>query len=77
MTCGLVDGFEKNLESEYNERLVGIGITEIGSVMRLYKSDEGSFTVILTDTNNVSCLPLAGNSWQTLKPKKKVKGTGL
>ncbi len=62
--CGLRDAAVSQLESRYNERVVGRGLAKEGRAMiELFVGDAGSWTVVVTDTQGRSCLVANGESW--------------
>ncbi len=67
--CGDRAEIIARLESAYQEKASAIGLAGNGGVVELYTSDKGSWTLLLTQTNGVSCLIAAGDSWETVPPK--------
>jgi hypothetical protein len=63
----------KMLEEKYKEQMIGRGIAG-RSMVEVFVSEEGSFTVFYTSPNGVSCFIGAGRDWQTEVIRK---GTGL
>lgn len=61
------------ITKKYKEQLVGRGIAG-RSMIEVFVSEEGSFTVFSTSTNGVSCMIAAGRDWQVEELKK---GEGL
>ncbi len=58
-----------NLENTYSEAPVSMGLASNGSVIEVLASPSGSFTIILTQPNGLSCVMAAGESWEDL-PKQ-------
>jgi len=55
----------KTLNGQFQERRHGLGIAAANSgVMELFLSDAGSWTVVITMVNGVSCVLAAGHAWQ-------------
>lgn len=64
--CGDRDSFLQQLESRYQEAPVARGIASDGSVLELAVSDSGSWTILVTQTNGVTCVVATGQSWKDL-----------
>lgn len=67
--CGNRDEIISRLKNGYQESTTGIGLSTNGGVIELYTSERGSFTLMVTQPNGVSCLIAAGDNWETIKPK--------
>lgn len=52
------------LHELYGERRIGYGLAANGSVIELFASPNGSFTVFATLPHGVSCLIATGQSWE-------------
>ena len=54
------------LERGYGEQRVGLGIGPSGSaVYELYVADTGTWTILVTRPNGLSCIAASGDSWMT------------
>lgn len=52
------------LETKFNERVVGRGLAKRGKEMvELLLSESGSWTVIISDTQGRTCIVASGDSW--------------
>ena len=68
MVCAKRSDVTKRLKQRFDEKPTSIGI--IGeNLLELYTSKQGSFTVVITRANGVSCLVLAGENWRQVKQK--------
>ncbi len=67
--CGERRAVVQNLEQTYSEAPVSIGLASNGAVIEVLASPSGSFTIILTRPNGLSCVMAAGESWEDL-PKR-------
>ncbi len=67
--CGKRGAVVANLEKTYSEAPVSIGLASNGAVIEVLASPSGSFTIILTQPNGLSCVMAAGESWEDL-PKR-------
>ncbi|MCG8545650.1 MAG: hypothetical protein MJE12_15730 [Alphaproteobacteria bacterium] len=54
----------QQLRDQYREQRTGLGITEDGTLVELFTSAEGSFTVIVTTVFGLSCVTLFGEDWE-------------
>lgn len=62
--CVLHDGAVSRLAKQYNEQVVGRGLAETGKTMlELFVSTSGSWTVVVTNTQGTSCVIATGESW--------------
>ena len=62
--CDTRDKVLANLKEAYNESVVGRGISQEGKRMvELLASPEGTWTVVVSYTNNWACTAQAGVGW--------------
>ena len=52
------------LEGEHAEVPVAVGLSDDGKVVEIAASSNGSWTVIVTDPNKVSCIVASGVAWR-------------
>ena len=64
--CGQRDDVVASLEKTYSEVPVAMGLANNGGVIEILASPLGSFTIIVTRTNGLSCIMAAGLHWETL-----------
>lgn len=56
----------KHLAGEYQEQPVAIGLADNGSLIEILTShDGGTWTLIFSTPNGMSCLVATGQDWQT------------
>ncbi len=68
--CGDRNEIVSRLESGYQESNTGIGLSATGGLIELYTSEKGTWTLMLTQPNGVSCLIAAGDNWENVdRPK--------
>ena len=67
--CGERSTVIASLEKTYSEVPVSMGLASNGAVIEIIASESGSFTIILTRPNGLSCVMAAGESWEDL-PKR-------
>lgn len=77
MVCGQHKSIHKRLQDGYQESPVATGLATNGSVVTLYTSDKGTFTVLLTRPNGMACLMAVGESFEFIKkPARSASLTG-
>ncbi len=55
---------EEQLAKVFNEKVVGLGLGKNQeSVVELYVSSHGSWTILVTMTNGMSCIAASGENW--------------
>lgn len=78
-SCGIRDTVVEQLKKKYSEELKVGGLQKIRnghSVMELWSSDEtGTFTILLTNANGISCIVAAGTDYFEAIPKIEAEGT--
>lgn len=62
--CGLRDSIVERLKIGYKESEAGYGLTGSGMMAELFVSETGSWTIIVTRPDGISCLVAAGHSWE-------------
>ena len=78
-SCGDREAMTQKLESGYSERLTAGGLQKSRSeatVIEVWSSDEtGTFTVLVTHANGISCVVATGSAFFQVQEEKKVPGT--
>ena len=65
--CLAHEAAEKELEKQFDEKVVGRGLANSGKAMfELFVSDKGTWTVMVSEPNGRSCVLASGESWQHL-----------
>ena len=59
--------FLSHLSSNYDEAPVALGLTASGRVLEVVASEGGSWTIIVTMPNGVSCGIASGEHWELVK----------
>jgi hypothetical protein len=62
--CGARDDFVKALATKYKETRHVMAIVNSQTVMEIFTSPEGTWTVLITDTAGKACITAAGENWQ-------------
>ena len=66
--CDARDRVLAHLATKYREVPVGVGITNRGGMLEvLTTADGGTWTIIVTLPNGISCMVASGEGWRTLK----------
>ncbi len=68
--CGERGKVLTSLKDKYDEVPVSIGLTNTGMVIEVLASDGGSFTILTTRPDGLTCLVSAGNNWQDVDRRK-------
>jgi hypothetical protein len=64
--CNARDTLTRDLKTDHAEMPIGLGVTDAGTVIELWKSSNGStWTLLLTMPNGTSCIVSAGKDWMT------------
>ncbi len=65
-TCALRQEVHEKLSRHYQEHPVALGITGDGRLIEVLVSTAGSWTILLTAANGITCVFAAGEDWQAL-----------
>jgi len=59
----------KQLQDKYGEQVIGLGLAGEGrQVIEVLVSEAGTWTVLVTQTNGLSCIASAGDNWTETAP---------
>ena len=62
----------ERLQAKYAERLKGGGLQNANTLLEVWASEAtGSFTILLTHANGMSCVVSSGHNWNTIVPAKE------
>lgn len=54
------------LKNTYGEEKIGLGLGQRGaSIVELFVSESGTWTVLVTRTNGMSCVAASGDNWSS------------
>jgi hypothetical protein len=54
------------LKASYDEHKIGLGLGQRGaSIVELFVSETGTWTVLVTRTNGMSCIAASGDNWSS------------
>ena len=71
-TCMSHDGADRQLRAHFDEKVLGRGISSDGTLIEIFMSPKGTFTVIKTTPAGMSCVVDFGDGWQTLNQLEAV-----
>ena len=72
--CGSRVDIVKMLGNKYHERPRALGIANQANLLEVYTSTSGSWTILLTKPQGVSCIIGTGQSWEDVPPTKELTG---
>lgn len=73
--CGDRDQITERLQLTYTEIQIGIGLVDGSHIIELWASDEtGTWTILRTDNNDVSCVLATGSVWMGSTPRLPIEG---
>jgi hypothetical protein len=64
--CGKRADFVTRLDATFKERPAGVGLVNNGTVIEVLTSQKGSWTILMTRTNGVSCVVASGEAWESV-----------
>jgi len=64
--CGDHGAIKDALANSYSEKPVSMGLASNGTMVEIYASKTGSFTIIMTEPTGRSCMLAAGESWENV-----------
>ena len=64
------------LADKYGEVPVGMGLTSTGKVIEILKSDNGSWSIVMTGTDGKTCAMAVGEGWSDV-PATQRQPVGL
>lgn len=62
------------LARDHREEPTALGLTPNGRVLEVLTSDDGTWTIIVSDPHGRTCLLAAGEAWQTVKRDRQRPG---
>lgn len=66
------DSADEKLRAEFGEKVLGRGVSSDGTLVEIFLSSSGTFTVIKTTPKGMSCVVDFGEGWQTLNQLEAV-----
>jgi hypothetical protein len=74
MACGSHDKIVDTLDRSYKETLTNFGIAGQRNLLEVFASEKGTWTIIVTTPEGMTCIMAAGQSWENVPPSKKLTG---
>ncbi len=72
--CGEREKIINVLKKDYNEAPLAMGLSQKSTeAFEIFTSDKGTWTVMMTMSNGMTCIMAAGHSWENLP--KELAGT--
>ncbi len=68
--CGERSEFVNKLDNGYSEKPVSLGLASNGAMIEVFASDNGTFSIVVTQPNGTSCLVAAGDNWASAPTRK-------
>ncbi len=65
--CGERDKFLSHLGENHKESPAAMGVTASGRVIEVLTSSDGTWTIIMTHPNGVTCMVAAGQAWENVE----------
>lgn len=69
VACAVRQDVVDKLKQTYDEQPSAIGITHAGAVVEVFTSPAGTWTIMITRPNGISCLAATGQNWQQMERK--------
>lgn len=77
LICSNHDAIVDGLADGFQERRLGYGVASTNTIVEIYVSDNGTWTVLMTDVRGRSCMLAAGDGWETaVELAEKTKSQG-
>lgn len=74
--CGSHKDVVAFLGKKYKETRIGMGLINAGQMMELFMSERGSWTMLITRPDGVTCFGPVGKNWTHIKAKPAKTDTG-
>lgn len=63
LVCGERADFVEKLDEAYGEKLISAGLEADGNVFEVYRSETGSWTILVTEPEGPTCVLASGEAW--------------
>lgn len=70
MVCGDRTEFVSKLQKSYAEKQISLGLASNGTMIEVFASEHGTFSIVITQPSGKSCLVAAGDNWQNTPVRK-------
>ncbi len=68
--CGQRSTFVSQLKDRFAEKPVSVGLASNGVIVEVFAANSGSFSILVTRPEGISCLVTSGENWQDLPTRK-------
>ena len=75
--CRAHEDVVSHLGEHYGENPIALGLAGNGSVIEVFVSEKGSFTIVTTVPGGLTCFVAAGDNWESVPLARLVKGDGV
>ena len=65
--CGERGKFLTHLGKNYHESPTAMGVTPSGRVIEVLTSNDGTWTIIMTHPNGLTCMVATGQAWENVE----------
>lgn len=66
--CAPRDALAAVLAEDFQERMDWVGVSSVGTLFELYVSKSGTWTIIVSTADGMSCIVAAGDYWERPTP---------
>ncbi len=73
--CGNREQMVKTLDKRFREHRFAMGLSSSVSLLEIFVSKKGTWTIITTRANGRTCIVAAGKSWTNMPVEPDGKGT--
>jgi hypothetical protein len=70
--CGRRNELIKILDQTYHEASTGLGTINDLAVIEVFTSEKGTFTILASQANGISCIIATGQNWEASELPKKM-----
>ena len=67
--CGDRTALMSQLKGKYSERPKSMGLAANGSVLEVLTAKSGTWTILLTNPQGITCMIAAGDNWEEMEQK--------
>lgn len=72
--CAEHNQMSDKLSAKYHEQRSGMGLVGSSGMVELFTSENGTWTIVVTQVDGTSCIVAAGNSWSEYNRRPKLSG---
>jgi hypothetical protein len=72
--CAQRDNIVNTLDAQYKESPRAVGLVSKEAVLEVFVSESGSWTLVVTNPQGLSCVLAAGQSWEEIPISSRLPG---